>query len=79
MKLKKWQWGRTPEETLNRTIAAMGISAEEFAMRCGVPITRLQQVVAGVVPVSRGMAYRLERAVGEKWPWWCRVDLDVDY
>lgn len=78
MKLKKWQLGRTPEETLSKTIAALGIDAEEFAMRGGVPITRLEMVIAGAASVSREMARGFERAVGETWPWWCRVDLDLE-
>ena len=78
MKPKKWQLGRTPEETLEKTIAALGIDAEEFAMRGGVPITRLQQVIAGAASVSREMARGLERAVGERLPGWFPVDFDLE-
>ena len=78
MKLKKWQPGRTPEETLSKTIAALGIDAEEFAMRGCLPITRVQQVIAGAASVSREMARGFERAVGEKWPWWGCVDFDLE-
>ena len=78
MKLKKWQLGKTPEETLEKTIASLGIDAEEFAMRGGLPITRLKQVIAGAASVSREMARGFERVVGEKWPWWNRVDLDME-
>jgi plasmid maintenance system antidote protein VapI len=78
VKQKKWITGRTPQGTLEKTIASLGIDAEEFAMRGGIPITRFKQVLAGTASVSRDMARGFERAVGEKWPWWCRVDIDLE-
>jgi len=54
----------------------MGIDAEEFAMRACVPITRLQQVIAGAASVSREMADGFRRAVGEQWPH--HVDLSIE-
>ncbi len=69
VKFEKWQMGKTPEETLSNTIAAMGIDAEEFAVRALLPITRTSQVIAGVAPVTVQMEIGFGRVVRQHWPW----------
>jgi len=75
MRFKKWRMAETPVETLRKTKDALGIDAEELAVRGLLPLTRTQQVLDDAAPITRNFAYGLERAVGEEWPWWeCIVE-----
>lgn len=70
MRPKKWRMAKTPVETLRKTMDALGMDAEELAVRGLLPLTRTRQVLDDAAPITRNFAYGLERAIGETWPWW---------
>lgn len=64
-----WVLGKTPEETIRLTIAALGMDVEEFAMRGLLPRSHFERVVAGAEAVTHEIVEGMERVVGAEWPY----------
>jgi addiction module HigA family antidote len=53
-----------PGETLEETIALLGISQQELARRADLSPKHVNQVIKGIAPISNDTALRLERVTG---------------
>lgn len=60
----------SPQELLQEVMEALGINAEELAMRGCLPISLTEKIVAGVAPITVEIARGLERATGIKADRW---------
>ena len=63
-----------PGEVLEEKINEMGLSTEEFALGVGVSTETLVQLFKGRLPLSRGMASRLEDATDIPADYWNRAE-----
>lgn len=64
----------SPQELLHEAMEALGISAEELAMRGCLPISLTEKIVAGVAPITDEIADGLERATGVKADRWILLE-----
>jgi len=65
----------SPQELLRETMQAIGIDAEELAMRACLPISRTLQVVEGAAPITDDIADGLERATGIDSECWTMLEM----
>ena len=63
-----------PGEVLEEKINEMGLSPEEFALGVGISTEALVQLFKGRLPLSRGMASRLEDATDIPADYWNRAE-----
>ena len=64
----------SPQELLQEVMEALGINAEELAMRGCLPISLTLKIVEGVAPTTDEIADGLERATGIKADRWTLLE-----
>ena len=63
-----------PGESLEEEIEVQGISPEELAGLCGVPVENLKQVFRGSREITPDLAARLEKVLGIKASFWINLE-----
>jgi HTH-type transcriptional regulator/antitoxin HigA len=59
-----------PGETLQETLAAVGISLVEIAERTGSSQQAIEEIINGMMPITAEMAWQLERMLGVPAHFW---------
>jgi HTH-type transcriptional regulator/antitoxin HigA len=67
----QFDWKPTPPgETLLETLEFRGISQKELAKRIGCPPKYINQIVAGLTPITPELALLLEQVTGSSAKFW---------
>lgn len=69
------QWASPPGETIADILAARGWTQAVLASRLGEPVHMVEALISGAIPITIGMARRLQEQVGASVAFWMARDV----
>ncbi len=63
-----------PGETIDETLKTIGISQRELALRTGIPVKTINEIIKGKSPITPDIALQLERVLGISSGFWNNLE-----